>query len=121
MSESSINLAQKFSLFSDHWSPRVIAELNDYQIKLAKLKGEFTWHAHVDTDELFYVVSGELTIALRDGEVKLNAGDLYVVPKGVEHKPIAAEECQVMLIEPRGVVNTGETESDLRAENDVWV
>lgn len=121
MATNPINLVQKFALFSDHWSPRVVAELNDYQIKLARLNGEFVWHSHPHTDELFYVLDGELTICLRDGEVPLKAGDLYVVPKGVEHKPVAAGECQVMLIEPRGVVNTGAAQSDLRADNDVWI
>ncbi|UTA47846.1 cupin domain-containing protein [Simiduia sp. 21SJ11W-1] len=116
-----VNLAQKLALFGDHWAPKVIAEMNDYQFKLVKLKGEFVWHSHADTDEVFLVLSGQLVIELRAGRVALSAGELYVVPKGVEHKPVAIEECQVMLIEPRGVVNTGAAGGALQAENDVWI
>ncbi|WED23779.1 cupin domain-containing protein [Vibrio sp. JC009] len=118
---NAINLKEKFTKFNDFWSPRVISEMNDYQIKLAKFEGEFTWHDHKDTDELFLVVSGSMRIELRDGAVELNEGEMYVVPKGVEHKPVAEKECHVMLIEPRGVVNTGDSESDLKAENNVWI
>ncbi len=116
-----INLAEKFSAFSEHWSPRVIAELNDYQFKLAKLQGEFVWHQHPDTDEAFLVIEGEMEIEFRDGVVRLQEGELYVVPRGKEHRPIASSECQVVLIEPRGVVNTGESGGDLTADNDIWV
>ena len=116
-----VNLADKFQKFSDHWAPRVIAEMNDYQFKVVKLQGEFVWHDHQDTDEVFMVIKGEMEIALRDDVVHLRAGDMYVVPKGVEHKPFAERECHVLLIEPRGVVNTGEAGGELRAENDVWV
>ncbi len=116
-----VNLKDKFSRFSEHWSPRVVAELNDYQFKLVKIKGEFTWHDHQDTDEAFIVMKGSMSIEFRDGLVDLSEGEMYVVPKGVEHKPQAREECHVMLIEPRGVVNTGETGGELTAENDVWV
>lgn len=116
-----INLREKLSLFQDQWSPRVIAELNDYQIKLSKLEGEFVWHRHADTDEAFLVVRGELTLEFRDGQVRLKPGELYVVPKGVEHLPRAEAECHVLVIEPRGVINTGEQTSDRTAENDVWV
>lgn len=121
MSFESINLADKLGKFSDHWSPRVIAELNDYQVKLAKVEGEFVWHKHDDTDELFLCLNGELTIEFRDGSVKLGEGDLYVVPKGVEHKPVAETECHILLLEPRNVVNTGESGGALTADNDVWV
>jgi len=117
----SINFADKLSKFSDHWSPKVIAEMNDYQFKLAKLKGEFVWHNHPDTDEVFIVIEGSMKIELEDGVVELSAGEMYVVPKGVMHKPSAEDECQIMLVEPRGVVNTGEADSDLTAENDVWI
>lgn len=117
-----ISLKQKLSLFSDHWSPRVVAEMNDYQFKLVKISGEFVWHDHPETDEVFLVIEGQMSILFRDGKVKLATGDMYVVPKGVEHKPIAETECQVMIIEPRGVVNTGDTiASDLTAENDIWI
>ena len=117
----SINFADKLSKFSDHWSPKVIAEMNDYQYKLAKLEGEFVWHNHSDTDEVFIVIEGSMKIELEDGVVELGAGEMYVVPKGVMHKPVAEKECQIMLVEPRGVVNTGEADSDLTAENDVWI
>ena len=117
----SINFADKLSKFSDHWSPKVIAEMNDYQFKLAKLEGEFVWHNHPDTDEVFIVIEGSMKIELEDGVVELGAGEMYVVPKGVMHKPSAEKECQIMLVEPRGVVNTGEADSDLTAENDVWI
>ncbi|NND81075.1 MAG: cupin domain-containing protein [Gammaproteobacteria bacterium] len=116
-----INFADKLALIAEHWSPRVIAELNDYQFKLVKLKGEFVWHNHADTDEAFIVLHGELRIELPDGTVTLQAGEMTVVPAGVEHKPIAEQEASVLLIEPRGVVNTGEASSDLTAENDVWI
>lgn len=120
--KEAINLKQKFEKFSDVWSPRVISEMNDYQVKLAKFEGEFTWHDHKDTDELFLVVSGSMRIEFRDGgAVELNEGEMYVVPKGVEHKPVADSLCQVMLIEPKGVVNTGDSESELKADNDVWI
>jgi mannose-6-phosphate isomerase-like protein (cupin superfamily) len=121
MPESAINLLQKFELFEEKWSPRVIAELNDYQVKLARIEGEFVWHDHPDTDELFLCLEGSLTIRLRDGDVKLGPGDLYVVPKGVEHLPVADGVCKILLLEPRGVVNTGDVESDLTAEMDRWV
>jgi mannose-6-phosphate isomerase-like protein (cupin superfamily) len=108
MSDTAINLRDKLARFSDHWSPRVIAEMNDYQFKLAKVQGEFVWHAHADTDEVFIVLDGEMTIEFRDKAVPLAAGEMYVVPKGVEHRPVAARECCIMLVEPRGVVNTGD-------------
>ena len=116
-----INLREKLALFTEHWSPKVIAELNDYQIKLVKLQGAFVWHQHDDTDELFLVVKGSMKIAFEDETVELHEGELYVVPKGVAHRPSAEEECQVLLIEPRGVVNTGEAGGELTAEEDVWV
>lgn len=116
-----INLHHKLTLFSEHWSPRVVAEMNDYQFKLVKIKGEFTWHAHEDTDEVFLVLEGEMGIAFRDQTVLLSQGEMLVVPRGVEHKPFAEQECKVMLIEPKGVVNTGESGGPLTAENDVWI
>lgn len=119
----SINIAEKFSLFGDTWSPKVIAEMNNYQIKLVKLQGEFVWHQHDDTDEVFLVMKGNLVIELRDGQVVLKEGEMYVVPKGVEHRPVAEEMCHVLLMEPRGVVNTGGSNEagDLTAPNDVWI
>ena len=116
-----INLSNKFDLFSDHWSPRVIAEMNDYQFKIAKFEGEFVWHDQKDTDEVFIVIDGEMTIEFRDGSVELSKGEMYVVPKGVEHKPMSQSECKVLLVEPRGVLNTGDSGGDLTADNDKWV
>jgi mannose-6-phosphate isomerase-like protein (cupin superfamily) len=121
MKYESINFDTKFSKFADHWSPRVIAEMNDYQFKLVKIKGEFSWHDHKDTDEVFVVLSGKMEIAFRDGKVKISEGEIYVVKKGFEHKPYAKDECEILIIEPRGVVNIGESASDLKAENDVWI
>jgi mannose-6-phosphate isomerase-like protein (cupin superfamily) len=117
-----INLQDKFKLFDDHWSPRVITDLNDYQVKLAKVEGEFVWHQHDDTDEMFLVIEGTLLIHFRDRTEVLNAGEMLVVPKGVEHKPEAKTECKIMLLEPKGVVNTGnDSDSELTAENDVYI
>ena len=116
-----INLKQKLGKFSDHWSPKVIAELNDYQFKLVKIQGEFVWHNHPDTDEVFIVIEGSMNIEFENETVQLNEGEMLVVPKGVEHKPYADSECKVMLVEPRGVVNTGDADSELTADNDVWI
>ena len=121
MTRSPINLAEKLSKFSEHWSPRVIAEMNDYQFKLVKVQGEFVWHRHEATDEAFIVLDGELEIAFRDSKVVLRAGELYVVPKGLEHITRAARECHVLVVEPRGVVNTGDAGGTLTARNDVWI
>ena len=116
-----INFGQKFRLISEHWQPRVVAELNDYQFKMVKLQGDFVWHSHKDTDEAFIVVEGELRIDFRDGAVRVAAGEMFVVPKGVEHKPYAASEVKMLLIEPRGVPNTGDQGGARTAENDVWI
>lgn len=113
-----IDIADKLSLFSEHWAPRVIARLNDYEIKLVKLEGELVWHTHDDTDELFLVIEGRLTIQLRDGDVTLGPGQLYVVPRGVEHCPITDGDVSAMLIEPAGVVNTGSVGGELTATYD---
>ncbi len=121
MTRKAINLQQKFGLFSDQWQPKVIAEMNDYQFKIVKLQGDFIWHDHKDTDETFIVIEGELRIDLRDGPVTIRQGEMFVVPKGVEHKPYAAREVKLMLIEPRGVLNTGHEGGERTAENDVWI
>ncbi len=121
MGLKSINLSEKMTRIEEHWSPRVIAELNDYQFKLARIKGEFVWHKHDDTDEAFLCLDGEMEIRFREGAVHLKAGELFVVPRGVEHQPVAHEECSIMLLEPRGVINTGDAGGELRAENDVWI
>jgi mannose-6-phosphate isomerase-like protein (cupin superfamily) len=121
MAHEPINFAYKFSKFSDLWSPRVIAEMNDYQFKLVKVKGEFVWHEHPDTDEVFVVIEGTLDIEFKGGSVSLSSGEMFVVPKGTEHKPVAKDECKVLLIEPKGVVNTGDAGGDLTAENNTWI
>lgn len=122
MNYQAINFEQKLSLFSEHWLPKVIAEMNDYQIKIVKIKGEFEWHDHEHTDETFIVLNGTLRIDFRDGQVTLNSGEMFVVPKGVEHKPYAENEVQMLLIEPRGVLNTGDGDANGRtAPNDVWI
>jgi len=116
-----INFAQKLGLIDAQWQPKVVAELNDYQFKLVKLEGDFVWHTHTDTDEAFIILEGQLRIDFRDGAVELNAGEMWVVPKGVEHKPYAEREVKLLLIEPRGVKNTGEEGGDRAAPNDVWI
>jgi mannose-6-phosphate isomerase-like protein (cupin superfamily) len=121
MKHDVINFENKFSKFSEHWSPRVIAEMNDYQFKLVKVSGEFLWHEHPDTDEVFIVIEGRLNIELRDGTVSLASGEMFVIPKGVEHKPIATSECKIMIVEPKGVINTGDSGTELTAKYDVWV
>ena len=108
MSYEAINLAEKFGLFTEQWQPKVVAEMNDYQFKLVRLEGDFIWHDHKDTDETFIVIEGDLRIDFRDGAVRIGPGEMFVVPKGVEHKPFAEREVKLMLIEPRGVRNTGE-------------
>jgi mannose-6-phosphate isomerase-like protein (cupin superfamily) len=121
MDYTPVNFSKKFARIDEQWQPKVIAEMNDYQFKLAKLEGDFVWHDHPDTDETFIVVDGQLRIDFRDGHVILNAGEMYVVPKGVEHKPFAENEVQLMLIEPRGVINTGDEGGERTASNDVWI
>ena len=116
-----INFQNKLELFSEHWSPKVIAEMNDYQFKLVRIKGEFPWHNHTHTDETFIVLEGSMGIEFRDRTVQLNEGEMIVVPRGEEHKPFADEECRVLLVEPKGVVNTGDAGGQLTAENDVWI
>ena len=121
MPTPAINFADKFSMFSELWSPKIIAQMNDYHFKLAKVKGDFIWHDHPETDEVFIVIQGRLAIQLQEGQVELNQGELYVVPKGVEHKPFAQEECWILLIEPAGTVNTGNAGGEMTTENDQWI
>jgi mannose-6-phosphate isomerase-like protein (cupin superfamily) len=121
MTDRAINFRDKLALIGDHWSPRVIAEMNDYQLKLARIQGSFVWHRHADTDEVFIVLDGAMTLEFRDHAVALAAGELYVVPKGVEHRPVAERECCILLVEPRGVVNTGDAGGAYTAPNDVWI
>jgi mannose-6-phosphate isomerase-like protein (cupin superfamily) len=122
VTRKAINFSQKFALFSEQWAPKVVAEMNDYQFKIVKLCGDFVWHDHKDTDETFIVIEGDLRIDFRDGSVDISAGEMFVVPKGIEHKPYAKDEVKLLLIEPRGVLNTGdEATSERTAENDVWI
>lgn len=103
-----VNLAEKFALFDDHWSPKLVGGIDDYDIKLVKLAGEFVWHKHAEEDEMFLVVDGQMSIDFRDRSVELTEGELLVVPKGVEHRPRADHECRVLVLERRGVLNTGD-------------
>lgn len=116
-----INLAEKFSLFSEHWSPQIVGELNGQYVKLAKFKGEFVWHSHANEDELFLVIKGSLRIEFKEGAITLNEGEFYIVPKGVEHKPIADEEAHVMLLEPKSTEQTGGVESVLLVDKQPWI
>jgi mannose-6-phosphate isomerase-like protein (cupin superfamily) len=108
MTRTPLNLTEKLSKFTDQWSPKIIGSYNENDLMVVKVKGEFVWHSHPDTDDFFMVLKGKLTIKLRDGDVVLNPGEVYVVPRGVEHCPVAEEECHLMLIEPRGTPNTGD-------------
>src|SRR5450631_2658231 len=116
MSYQAVNLAHKFGLFDEQWQPKVIAEMNNYQFKLVRLQGDFVWHHHKDTDETFIVVEGDLRIEFRDGAVHVLRGEMFVVPKGIEHKPYAEKEVKLLLIEPRGVLNTGHQGGERTAE-----
>ena len=116
-----ISFAEKFGLFSEHWQPKVIAELNDYQFKIVKLQGDFIWHSHAETDEAFIVIDGDLRIDFRDGAVHIGSGEMFVVPRGIEHKPYAENEVKLLLIEPRGIPNTGDAGGGRTAEQNVWI
>jgi mannose-6-phosphate isomerase-like protein (cupin superfamily) len=116
-----INLDQKLGMLRELWSPRVVAELNDYQFKIVRIEGDFVWHDHPETDEAFLVLDGELRIDFRDGAVLLGPGEMFIVPRGVEHKPFAAKEVKLLLIEPRGILNTGHAGGERTAEHDVWI
>jgi len=121
MNYEATNFGKKFKLFDEQWQPKVIAEMNDYQFKIVKLRGDFIWHDHKNTDETFIVLEGTLRIDFRDGAVQVSTGEMFVVPKGVEHKPYAEHEVKLLLIEPRGVLNTGDEGGDRTAQNDVWI
>lgn len=120
-SHMSINLAEKLGRIPDFWQPRVVAEMNDYQFKLVRIEGDFIWHDHPDTDETFIVLEGTLRIDFRDGSVHVGPGEMFVVPKGVQHKPFAEKEVRMMLIEPRGTLNTGQEGGERTAQNDLWI
>lgn len=118
---NAVNLKEKLSLFKEQWTPKIIGELNGQQVKLAKLQGEFVWHDHKDEDELFYVIKGQLIIELRDKTITLNEGDLYILPRGVEHKPIAHEEVHIMLFEPAVIKHTGDVQHEITKEKLDWI
>lgn len=118
---SKVNLMQKLNLFHDHWSPKIVGKLNDSYVKLAKLKGEFVWHHHDNEDELFLVLKGKLTMELRDGDVEVGEGEFIIVPKGVEHKPVAEEEVHLMLSEPKTTINTGNVKNERTVEKLEWI
>jgi mannose-6-phosphate isomerase-like protein (cupin superfamily) len=115
-----INLSQKFDLFHEHWSPRIVGELNDSYVKLAKLQGEFVWHKHENEDELFLVVKGKLLIKLRDRDLWIDEGEFVIIPQGVEHCPVAEEEVQVLLLEPKSTLNTGDVQNERTIEAE-WI
>ena len=121
MNYSPVNFQEKLTRFSEHWSPKIIAQMNDYHFKVVKVLGEFIWHEHPETDEVFIVLKGQLEIQFRDGKVLLNEGEMFVVPRGLEHKPLAEDECHILLVEPAGTVNTGEVVDERTASNDVWI
>lgn len=121
MNYSAINFRDKLSKFSEHWSPKIIAQMNDYQFKLVKIQGDFVWHSHAETDEVFIILDGEMIIEFRDGSVDLKSGEMFVIPKGVEHKPRADKECKIMLVEPAGTINTGDSGGEMTAEDNVWI
>jgi len=121
MEYEAINFRDKLAKFSEHFAPKIVAQMNDYHFKLVKTLGEFVWHRHAETDEVFIIIDGELTIEFRDGSVRLKAGEMFVIPKGIEHRPVAQSECQLMLVEPAGTVNTGDAGGELTASDNVWV
>jgi len=121
MTYQATNFQSKLQLFSEHWAPKIVARMNDYHLKLVKIQGSFVWHSHADTDEAFIVISGSMDIEFRDGRVIVNSGEMYVVPKGIEHRPHAAEQCSLLLIEPAGTVNTGSTGGSMTAPSDAWI
>ena len=116
-----INFTSKFSKFTDQWSPKVIAQMNDYQFKLVKIENDFTWHKHDDTDEVFIVLDGQIFIEFENETIEINEGEMLVVPAGIKHKPFAEREAKIMLVEPSGVVNTGDNKGELTAPNDQWI
>jgi mannose-6-phosphate isomerase-like protein (cupin superfamily) len=116
-----VRFPEKFGKVAEHWSPKIVAQMNDLHVKIAKIEGEFVWHSHADTDELFWVHKGRFDMHYRDRVVTLTEGDLHIVPKGVEHRPVAAEECEIIMIEPAGTVNTGDAGGNLTVEEPPWI
>ena len=121
MEYTPINLTQKFSLFAEQWSPKIITQMNDYHFKIAKIQGEFVWHSHPETDEAFIVIDGKMRIEFRDGVIALKAGEMFVVPKGIEHKPVAEAECHILMVEPLGTLNTGDAGGEQTIETVPWI
>ena len=121
MTHEPVRFADKFAAFHEQWAPRIIARMNDIDFKLVRIEGEFVWHRHPETDEAFIVLEGSMEIQLRDGSVVLGAGEMYVVPRGVEHRPVAHSECRVLLVEPVGTRNTGDAAGERTAASDVWI
>jgi mannose-6-phosphate isomerase-like protein (cupin superfamily) len=121
MNYQPINFKEKLAKFDEHWSPKNIAQMNDYHFKIAKIHGEFIWHDHPETDEVFIILRGQLELQFREGSVLIKEGEMFVVPKGVEHKPVAEEECHILLVEPAGTVNTGDVVNERTADSDVWI
>jgi mannose-6-phosphate isomerase-like protein (cupin superfamily) len=121
MRYQAVNFDNKLQLINERWKPKIIAQLNEYHIKLVKIRGDFVWHNHPETDEVFIVLNGSMDIEFRDGQVALHSGEMYVVPKGVEHKPFAAEECCMLLVEPAGTINTGNAGGAMTAPSDAWI
>lgn len=121
MKHTPINFEEKFAKFTDHWSPKIIAKMNNYHFKLVKFHGDFVWHRHVHTDEVFIVIEGEMAIDFRDEQIKLKAGEMIVVPQAVEHKPFAENECKVLVIEPAGTANTGDAGGELTVDKVEWI
>lgn len=115
------SIKEKLSMISEHWSPKIIAQMNNYHFKVAKIQGEFIWHDHPETDEVFIVLKGQLEIQFRDGIVRLSENEMFVVPKGLEHKPVAEQECHILLVEPAGTINTGDTVDERTKSHDVWI
>jgi mannose-6-phosphate isomerase-like protein (cupin superfamily) len=121
MNKTPVNFAEKLAQMSEFWSPRIVAQINDYQFRLVKIRGDFVWHSHPETDEAFIVLDGSMTIDFRDGSLALKPGEMYVVPRGVEHKPFAERECTLLLVEPAGTVNTGDAGGERTVRNDIWI
>lgn len=121
MAIQKINIKEKFTLFNEQWSPKIIAQLNDYHFKIARIEGEFVWHSHADTDEVFIVIDGEFEMQLRDGNITLTEGEMCVIPKGVEHRPIAEKECAILMVELAGTLNTGDAGGDHTIEELEWI
>lgn len=121
MENQVINFGDKFDKFTDQWSPKIIAQLNDYHFKLARIEGEFNWHSHKETDEAFIIIAGSMQIELPDQTINLNEGEMYIVPKGVQHKPIAGKECKILLIEPAGTINTGDSSGKTEGTEGSWI